>query len=63
MMKSKNLYLFGGILALLVFAGFMGESGPKSMFGMSVNIWVFRIAWLLITISFFRNYYKMKKLE
>lgn len=62
-MKRKNLQLAIAILALLIFIGFMTETGPKSFFGIMLNIWVYRVAWLLISASFFMNYLKERKLE
>jgi len=62
-MKNKNLYLIVGILTLLVFIGFLSETGPKDFFGYPINIWVFRLAYLCMTIFFFNTYFKMKKLE
>jgi len=62
-MNKKNVFLIGGILAALVFTGFLAESEPQTFFGFSVNIWVYRIAWLIVTTSMFANYFKMKKSE
>lgn len=62
-MNKKYVSLITGILALMVFIGFMGETGPKTLFGFSVSIWLYRIAWLFLTITFFSRYYKLKKLE
>jgi len=60
-MNQNNLRLFAGILSLLIFIGFLGETGPKDFFGFSISIWVYRIAWLFLTIFFFMNYFKMRK--
>lgn len=62
-MSRKNLFLIAGILALLVFVGYLSESGPHKLFGYSINIWIVRLAWLLITISNFANYFKLKNEE
>jgi len=62
-MNKKNLSLIAGILALLVFIGFLGETGPKSFFGYSLNIWFFRIAWLFIAVTSFMRYFQARKSE
>jgi hypothetical protein len=62
-MKNKNLYLIVAIISALVFIGYLSETEPKTLLGFAVNIWVYRIAWLLITISFFMNYLKMKNID
>ncbi len=62
-MRNKNIQLIAGILALAVFISFLGETEPKNFFGISLNIWVYRAAWLFISLSFFRNYLKLKKAE
>ncbi|MFK8165543.1 MAG: hypothetical protein AB8H12_24055 [Lewinella sp.] len=62
-MKKRNLFLIAGVLALISFIGYMGETEPQDMFGFELNIWFHRIAWLIITIGFLGNYFKMRKLE
>ena len=62
-MKKRNLFLIAGILALINFIGYLGETEPKSLFGISLNIWFHRIAWLIVTIGFLENYFKMRKQE
>lgn len=62
-MNNKNLYLIGGILSTLVFIGYLSESEPHEMFGYSINIWIVRLAWLIIAISNFSNYKKSKDSE
>ena len=62
-MNNKNLYLFAGILTFLVFIGYLSEPYPHKIFGYSINIWIVRLAWLLMTISNFSIYIKMKKSE
>jgi len=62
-MKTINVSLITGILALIVFIGFMGETDAKPLFGFSVNIWVYRLAWLFIAITFLTKYFRMKQSE
>jgi len=62
-MKKKNVYLFVTILTTLVFIGYLSEPGPYMMFGYPVNIWVIRLAWLLIVVSNISNYLKIKEAE
>jgi hypothetical protein len=62
-MKKKNIFLIAGILSLLVFVGFLSETEAKMLLGFSVSIWFYRIAWLLLTVSFLSTYFKMRKSE
>lgn len=62
-MNKKNLFLIAGIASIIIFIGYLGESEPITIFGLSINIWIVRLAWLLITISNFLNYFKIKKSE
>lgn len=62
-MNKKILTLIAGILSLIVFISFMTESGPQSLFGMEVSIWVKRLMWLFLSISFLWRYYEMRKAE
>lgn len=59
-MSRKNLFLIAGIITLLVFVGYLSEPGPHQLLGYSINIWIVRLAWLLITILNFANYVKLK---
>lgn len=62
-MKNKYILLIVGIVTLLNFTGFMTETDAPDLFGYEVNIWVYRIAWLFMTIYFFTRYYKVRKAE
>jgi hypothetical protein len=62
-MNKKRIFLIAGILALITFIGYLGETEPQRLFGYSVSIWVYRIAWLFLTISCFLNYSRLKKSE
>ncbi len=57
---NKNLSLVAVVLTSIVFISSLGESGPKELFGMSYNIWFFRLGWLVIAISAFLNYKKTR---
>ncbi len=59
-MNRKNLFLIAGILTLIIFVGYLSEPGPHELFGFSINIWIVRLAWLLIAILNFANYFKLK---
>jgi hypothetical protein len=62
-MNRKNLFLIGGILALILFIGYLSESGPVDLLGFSINIWIIRVAWLFIAITNFNNYQKIRRAE
>ena len=51
-MKKSTLYLIGSILSLLVFVGYLGESGPKTLLGLELNIWVIRAVWLGLALLY-----------
>lgn len=60
-MKKKNLFLITAIISTIVFIGFLGEKDPQEFFGFEINIWIYRIAWLLISIAFYSSYFSFKK--
>lgn len=62
-MKNKTLFLVAGIITLIVFIGYLSESGSHSIFGYSINIWIVRITWLLLSILNFATYFKIKRNE
>jgi len=57
---KKNLCLIAGILTGIVFISSLLDSEPGSLFG---SIWLFRLGWLIMTISSFMTYRNIKKLE
>jgi hypothetical protein len=57
---KKNLCLIAGILTGIVFISSLLDSEPGSLFG---SIWLFRLGWLIMTISSFMTYRNMKKSE
>ncbi|KGL58401.1 hypothetical protein [Polaribacter sp. Hel1_85] len=62
-MNNKTLFLIAGIITALVFIGYLSETEPHNMFGYTINIWIVRLAWLIIAVSNFANYFKLKKAE
>jgi hypothetical protein len=62
-MNKKNLNLLGGIFMSLKFISKLFDTEPETLFGFSVNIWVLTIMYLIAAISFFGNYYELKKNE
>lgn len=62
-MKNKTLFLVAGIITLIVFIGYLSESGSHSIFGYSINIWIVRSTWLLLSILNFATYFKLKRNE
>lgn len=59
-MKKKNLYLIAGILTGTVFISSILDAEPGSLFG---SVWLFRLGWLVMTISSFWSYFSIKKSE
>jgi hypothetical protein len=57
---KKNLCLIAGILTGIVFISSLLDSEPGSLFG---SIWLFRLGWLIMTISSFMTYRNIKKSE
>lgn len=57
----RNLFLAAAILALLVFIGYMTEAGPYQLFGREVSIWVVRVAWLLLAVANFMQYWRARE--
>lgn len=49
-----------GILTGIVFISSILDSEPGSLFG---SIWLFRLGWLIMTISSFVSYYNIIKSE
>jgi len=62
-MKKQHLFLIAGIVASITFIGYLSETNPKSLFGVTLNIWFHRLAWLIIAFGFFGTYFRMKKQE
>ncbi|MDP5121025.1 MAG: hypothetical protein NWQ46_05490 [Spirosomaceae bacterium] len=62
-MRNKYIFLVVAILALFNFVGFMTETEAPDLFGYQINIWVYRGAWLFMTIYFATRYFNMRKAE
>ena len=62
-MNKKSMHLIAGVLASLVFIGYMVESGPHEIFEFEISIWVIRFIWLIIAITNFKTYFDIKKTE
>jgi|GEM_PF-2546651 len=58
--NKKTLFLMSGILTGIVFISSILDAVPGTLFG---SIWFFRIAWLLMSVSAFLNYYNLRKTE
>ena len=58
--NKKTLFLISGILTGIVFISSMLDSEPGSLFG---SIWLFRLGWLVMTVSSFTSYYNIIKSE
>lgn len=62
-MKKSTVYLICSVLAAFVFVGFLGETEPQELLGFSISIWVYRAAWLVIGLSAFGNYRRLRRAE
>ena len=60
-MKNKNFHLALGIIAFILFIGYMTDPEPFNFFGYPLSKWVLRIAWLFIAVGNLAIYYKKKK--
>ena len=58
--NKKTLFLISGILTGIVFISSIFDSEPGSLFG---SIWLFRLGWLVMTVSSFTSYYNIIKSE
>lgn len=57
----KNLYLILGILSTINFVySFFGNAISAEFFGFQVDIWVYRLIWVLLTTLFFRTYFNLR---
>ncbi len=58
--NKKTLFLISGILTGIVFISSIFDAEPGTFFG---SIWLFRLGWLVMTVSSFANYYNIIKSE
>lgn len=57
-MNKEKLFLIAGILTGIVFFNSLLDAESGSLFG---SIWLFRFGWLIMSISSFISYHKIKK--
>lgn len=59
---KKYVSLIIGILAIInLVYGFVSDQQTGSIFGIDMNIWVYRGVWLLIAFLSFSDFYKASK--
>lgn len=58
--NKKTLFLISGILTAVVFISSILDAEPGSLLG---SIWLFRLGWLIMTVSSFTSYYNLRKTE
>lgn len=59
-MNKKHLFLISGILTGIVFISSLLDAESGSLFG---SVWLFRLGWLIMSVSSLWNYLKLKKSE
>jgi hypothetical protein len=58
----KNLYLILTILsAVNVVYTFFSDATNGDFFGFQVDIWTYRLVWVLFTALFFKTYFNLRK--
>ncbi len=62
-MRNKYIFLVAAVLSVINFIGFLSETEPQNMFGYDINIWVYRMIWLIATTYFSIRFYRMYKAE
>ena len=59
---SKTLTLIIGILVVLnVLYSFWGSPNSEQIFGIEMNIWIYRSIWSLLAIGIFYDYFRKKR--
>lgn len=59
---NKNLTIIGIILSLSnVVYSFFGNSKSDQVFGIEMNIWIYRLIWTVFAVGIFYEYYKKTK--
>ena len=59
-MSKQFLLIVGIICAVQAVFSFLGETNTN-IFGMEMNIWIYRLIWSLCAIGIFYDYFKKKK--
>ena len=63
-MRSNTWNLVWTLIgAVIIMMTFVNTSDPKIVFGIEIDIWVYRGLWGLITVASFVSYLKRKKEE
>jgi len=63
-MRSNKWNLVWSVIGtLVVVMTFVNSSSAKTVFGIEIDIWVYRGLWSLITVASFVSYLKRKKEE
>lgn len=58
----KNLYLILTILSVMnVGYTFFSDAASGDFFGFQVDIWVYRLVWILFAALFFKIYFNLRK--
>ena len=58
----KNLYLILTILsAVNLLYTFFSDATNGDFFGFQVDIWTYRLVWVLFTALFFKTYFNLRK--
>ena len=59
---NKNLTIIGIILCLSnVVYSFFGNLESDQVFGIEMNIWIYRLIWTVFAVGIFYEYYKKTK--
>ena len=58
--NKKTLFLISGSLTGIVFISSLFDSDSDSLFG---SVWLFRLGWLIMTVTSFASYFMIKKSE
>ncbi len=61
-MKYLNL-VFGFLALINVIYTFFSDAQTGRLFGMDINIWLYRLIWLALALAFFNSYRKRKNAE
>ena len=62
-MNKKIDLVFAIIGIILITVSFTSGNQNRDIFGISINIWIYRILISIITIRYFYKYFNVKKTE